>query len=142
MTDDLSRNLTQASTWLRLLFMILYGIVLYVALYVLAIVTIVQFLCKLFTGQVFARLMALGQSIGLFLYQIAAYLTFRTDRRPFPFAPWPAGTVEARNRRSDRPGAPPAPAAAPREERRGGMRVVRPPGRRTQDPNDGPGTKA
>jgi hypothetical protein len=140
MNEQIGRSIADGSTWLRLVFMVLYGIVLYVLLYVLLVVTVAQFLCKLFTGRVFARLMAFGHSLGLYLFQIVAYLTYRTERRPFPFAPWPAGTTDMRRRRSDRPGAPPPRPAAPNEERRGGMRVVRTPGRQAQDQANKPKT--
>ncbi len=133
MNDQIRRSISNGSTWLRLVFMVLYGIVLCVLLHVVALVAVAQFLCKLFTGSVFVRLTAFGHSLGLFLFQIVAYLIYRTERRPFPFAPWPAGPTNAQRRQSDRPGAPPPQPAAPSEERRGGMRIVRTPGRQAQD---------
>jgi len=37
------------------------------------------------------RLIAFGQSLGLYLSQIAGFVSFGTEEVPFPFNAWPQG---------------------------------------------------
>ncbi|MSO65662.1 MAG: DUF4389 domain-containing protein [Alphaproteobacteria bacterium] len=158
MTDDTQQNLARGSTWLRLVFMVLYAVAFYMATWVLLFVAIIQFVCKLLTGHVFVRLMGLGQSRGLFVYQIIAYETFRTEQRPFPFNPWPPSTIQAGRRRTDqrRPtgaraagerGTGPGAAGERRPSAGGPIRFVRTPAcaaqdrAKTDEPSDNKPTK-
>ena len=99
MADDVRENLSQGSTWIRILYMILFAIAFHIAIGLLGAVAVIQALFKLFTGKVFARLMRFGQQLATYLYQIALYECFRTDVRPFPFADWPDGAPRPAVRR-------------------------------------------
>ena len=88
-------NVKSRSTWLRLLFMILFSAIWTVSRFVVIAVVVIQFLLVLLTGEVNARLAALGQSLATYTYQIVAYLTFVTEAQPFPFDDWPAGPPES-----------------------------------------------
>lgn len=107
MDDDLRGKLTEGTTWQRLIFMVLFGIAIYVTGVVLVAIVSVQFLFKLFTGQPLGRLRELGQSLGVYAYEIILFETFFTDTRPYPFKPWPRGASQ----RPRRPAARPRPAA-------------------------------
>lgn len=111
MADDVRENLAQGSTWIRILYMILFGFAFHVAIGILGAVAIIQALFKLFTGKVFARLMQFGQQLATYLYQIALFQSFRTDVRPFPFSDWPEGPPRPAVRRvqADPPPGPKAP---------------------------------
>ncbi len=111
MADDVRENLTQGSTWIRILYMILFGFAFHVAMGLMGAVAIIQALFKLFTGKVFARLMQFGQQLATYQYQIALYECFRTDVRPFPFSDWPEGPPRPAVRRvqADPPPGPKAP---------------------------------
>jgi hypothetical protein len=83
-------NIRSRSTWLRLLFMLVMIALLIIAQIVGAAVVLIQFCYKLFTGSTHKPLTELGQALATYLYEIARYLTFNTDTRPFPFdASWP-----------------------------------------------------
>ena len=89
---ELEQNLKSRSTWLRLLFMILFVIIYGVSRFVLTAVVIIQFLTVLFTGKTNERLLQLGGALATYTYQMIIYLCFNTERRPFPFdAEWPVG---------------------------------------------------
>jgi hypothetical protein len=105
MDDSLKRNLTSGSTWLRAVYMILFGVIFYVVEFVLLVVAVVQFLFKLFTGASLPRIDAFGASLAAFVRDLVAYLTFASDAKPFPFAAWPAqeGRVPARVESPDAP---------------------------------------
>ncbi len=85
-------HLKSRSTWMRGLFMLLTCVLFNLAALVGAFVVIVGFLWVLFTGATNKQLEQVGQSIAAYLYQIVRYLTFNTDKRPFPFGEsWPSG---------------------------------------------------
>lgn len=87
--EDLKSNLLSAEHWMRLVFMILFAFVLYVAGFVMTFLVIVQFIFALVTGKANANLRQLGDSLSQFIYAVLRFLTYNTDDKPFPFAPWP-----------------------------------------------------
>ncbi|MDP6121478.1 MAG: DUF4389 domain-containing protein [Rhodospirillales bacterium] len=89
MNEAFKSNLTNGQTWMRLVSMILFIVVFNVAELVIAFVVVVQFVIKLFTGEVNAHLAEFGDGLATYFRQMIAFLTFRTEDRPFPFAPWP-----------------------------------------------------
>ncbi len=95
MDENTKSSLRTRSTWLRLVYMILFVIIFNVAEIVVTMVVVLQFLSKLFTGRVNARLQGLGQSLGSYLSQIVCFLTFQTEDMPYPFAHWPSGAPGA-----------------------------------------------
>ncbi|HLU61675.1 MAG TPA: DUF4389 domain-containing protein [Gammaproteobacteria bacterium] len=94
-TDRIKHNLKQQDTWLRLLFIVIYGAVLWVTSIVLGFVVVLQFLNVLFTGQTQPNLLKFGGSLAEFVRQIVAYLTFNSEYKPFPFGDWPTAAAAA-----------------------------------------------
>ncbi len=88
---SLESNLKSSSTWLRLLFMILFLALWSISRVVVFAVIVLQFFWVLFAGETNSRLGALGQSLATYSYQIVLYLTFNTEEHPFPFSDWPDG---------------------------------------------------
>ena len=89
-SGKIEQNLKSRSTWLRLLFMCIYGLLASLASLIATVVVVLGFLMVLFTGEVNRELRQLGQGIASYLYQIIRYLTFNTDDKPFPFgSAWP-----------------------------------------------------
>jgi hypothetical protein len=86
---DVSDHIKSRSTWLRLIFMLLFAVIFYVAEMVLFAVAALQFLWKLFTGAVNARLTAFGANLAQFIRDIVLFQTFNTEQMPFPFTDWP-----------------------------------------------------
>lgn len=89
-TDEIKENIRSQDTWLRLLFIVIYSAVLWVASIVLAFVVILQFLSVLLTRSTQSNLLTFGSSLAEFVRQIVAYMTFNTEYKPFPFGDWPA----------------------------------------------------
>jgi Flp pilus assembly protein TadB len=87
--DDLKEHIKSRSTWLRLVFMLLFVFIFYISQMVLFAAAALQFLWKLFTGEVNERLTAFGANLAEFIRQIARFLTFNTEHMPFPFSDWP-----------------------------------------------------
>lgn len=90
-TDAIKENVKQQDSWLRLIFIIIYGAVLWATSIVLGLVVVFQFLSVLFTRKPQQQLLEFGGSLAEFVRQIVAYLTFNTEDKPFPFGDWPKG---------------------------------------------------
>ena len=87
--EELKSNLLSADHWMRLVFMILFAVLLYVASIVMCILVLVQFVFALVTGKPNANLRQLGDSLSQYIYAALRFLTYNTDEKPFPFADWP-----------------------------------------------------
>ena len=83
--------------WQRLVFMVLFGLVLQVVNAILTVFVVVQFLFKAVTGRLFEHARPFAQSLSTYVYEIILFLTFRSDILPWPFSPWPSGPPEERD---------------------------------------------
>ncbi len=77
------------STWIRILFVALFWVIFHVTQLVVLAVAIGQCLFSLFTGGPNAQLQKLGHDLSRFVQEILAYVTFNSDKRPFPFNDFP-----------------------------------------------------
>ncbi len=94
-TSQLEQNLKRRSTWLRLLFMVVFVALYMITRIVFGAVVVFQFLWVLFTAETNKQLTELGQSLATYTYQIMRYLSFNSDEKPFPFSTgWPTGTPD------------------------------------------------
>ena len=90
-SPNIEENIRSRSTWLRLVFMIVVIFLYAISRIVVGAVVVLQFFWVLFTGSPNRKLERLGQSLATYTYQIIRYLTFITDKRPFPFdEDWPS----------------------------------------------------
>lgn len=94
-SSPLEENIRSRSTWLRLLFMVIYYVLISLAGLVGTFVVVVGFFWVLITGEVNQQLRQVGQGVASYIYEIVRYLTFNTDEKPFPFGgDWPSATPE------------------------------------------------
>ena len=92
---QLEQNLKRRSTWLRLIFMIVFAAIYMLTRIVFAAVVVFQFFWVLFTAETNKNLTELGQSLATYTYQIMRFLSFNSDDKAFPFdGKWPSGTPE------------------------------------------------
>ena len=82
-------SLLNANTWIRGVYMLLFGLLLVAARLIISLVVVVQFLFVLFTGSDNDNLRNLGQGLGKWVYQTLMFLTFNSEKKPFPFDEWP-----------------------------------------------------
>ena len=82
----------KVNVWLRGLYMLLMMLVLHIFGTVLVVVAIIQFVIVLMNESPNERLVTFGRNLGIYLRQIAHFLTFASEEVPFPFSEWPAGT--------------------------------------------------
>ena len=90
MPDETKANLTSQSTWIRLIHMIVLVIAFNIAELVVGAVVVFQFLSKLLTGKANEHMKEFGAEVGLYLSCIVRFLTFETEDKPLPYAPWAA----------------------------------------------------
>lgn len=65
---------------------VLYGL----SRLVIAAVVVIQFFYVLFTGETNEQLKTFGHSLAIYSYEVVDYLTFNTEKKPFPFeGEWP-----------------------------------------------------
>ena len=77
------------AVFIRALFMVLFVIIYYVAEWLVVAVAVFQFVVVLITGKQNGNLTTFGDGLSRFVYQIAKFLTFNTEDKPFPFSEWP-----------------------------------------------------
>lgn len=85
----LLKNLTSEHFWIRLFFMLLYLIVVEIAVSVLTLLIIVQFIYRLFVGECQQDLFHFSSSLSKFVLQAYRFLSYQTEAKPFPFSDWP-----------------------------------------------------
>lgn len=92
-TEELKENISQRSTWLRLLYIILLAVIFTITEFIIAVVVLVQFAFLLLSGKTNDDLMQFGDSLSRYVYDVLRYLTFNSDEMVFPFAEWDYATA-------------------------------------------------
>lgn len=90
-----AKNLKDRTNWQRLVFMVLFALILNVVNTVLLVFVVVQFLFKAVTGKLFDNAQPFAGGLATYMYQIARFQTYASDILPWPFSPWPAGAPGA-----------------------------------------------
>lgn len=89
MEQQTKTHLLNPETWIRLLYMIVFGLLSILARMVVWIVAVLQFLLVLITGADNKNLRDLGQGAAKWTYQAFLFLTFNSNDKPYPFSDWP-----------------------------------------------------
>lgn len=93
--NPIEENLKSGATWLRCLFMLVSCILASVATFAGSVIVVLGFFYVLITGEVNQQIKRAGQSVATYIYNIARYLTFNTDEKPFPLGgEWPSDRPE------------------------------------------------
>ncbi|TVZ41663.1 uncharacterized protein DUF4389 [Alteromonadaceae bacterium 2753L.S.0a.02] len=87
--EQVHTNVRNQQSWLRLIYMLLFGALLHLAAAVMWIVCAMQFLFVITTGQDNYNLRQFAQSLSLFINQALQFVSYNSEQKPFPFAPWP-----------------------------------------------------
>ncbi|MCW8915898.1 MAG: DUF4389 domain-containing protein [Magnetovibrio sp.] len=103
MQPETRDNLTNQATWMRLLFIILFAIAFNIAELLIAVIAIFQFFKVLFTKTPNEKLQGFGADLAAYIADVARYLTYQSDKMPYPVSDW---------------GGPPQPKAKPRAKRK------------------------
>ena len=94
MAQTLKEKLSVKDKWIRLVFMVLFAIVVYfIAIPLVWIIGAFQFIYSLFTGKPLHTLLHFSNGLSQYVHQIMAFITYVNEEKPFPFSSWP-GTKE------------------------------------------------
>lgn len=77
------------SQWQRFLYMVLFGIILYIAGSMVFVLVLVQFVFSLASSEENLELKRLGNSMAKYFHSVIRFLTYNSEDKPFPFAAWP-----------------------------------------------------
>ena len=89
MDKQLKKKILSVNKWTRLLFIFLFILIEYIVSWLIIIASLFQFLVDLMLDKPNNRLEEFTRHLNTYLLQIANFLTYNTDIKPFPFAPWP-----------------------------------------------------
>ena len=78
---------------IRLLYMVVFALTFWILTWILAVTVIAQLLLTLWGGAPNPELLKFSQGLSRYVSQVCEFLTFLTEKPPFPFAPWPDRTV-------------------------------------------------
>lgn len=86
---DVGREQTENQA-LRIVFMVLFWIVLRLGYWLTAIMALVQWVMRWFEDTPNPRLRRFSRSLSVYQHQILDYLLFNCEQKPFPFSDWPS----------------------------------------------------
>lgn len=93
--ENLKQNVKDKDTWLRFIYLVVFGIAFYFSILLTFATSVFQFLAKLFSGHSFEGVSEFGNNLATYQAQVTRFLTFASDDKPFPFAPLPTKTSAA-----------------------------------------------
>lgn len=88
MQDDINENLKKMSTWKRILFILVFSVIVGLIRVLLWTVILLQIASTLLTGKSNQHILDFSRKLSAYLYHILLFLTFSTDDLPFPFSDW------------------------------------------------------
>lgn len=88
MQQDINDNLKKISTWKRIFFMVVFAVIVGMVRILLWAVILLQVASALFTGHPNENILSFGSKLSAYLYHILLFLTYNTDKLPFPFSNW------------------------------------------------------
>jgi len=89
---DIKENVKKTDTWIRGLFIIVYGVVFYFLYLIIWLFVVFQFITKVITGDLNKNLSDTSGWLTDYATQILAYITFQSDEKPWPIGPMPGST--------------------------------------------------
>ena len=88
MQQDINDNLKKISTWKRIFFMVVFAVIVGIVRILLWAIILLQVASALFTGNPNENILNFGSKLSAYLYHILLFLTYNTDKLPFPFSDW------------------------------------------------------
>ncbi len=88
MEKEINDNLKKISTWKRIFFMLVFSVIIGLVRILLWAVILLQVASALITGAANKNILGFGCKLSAYLYHILLFLTYNTDKLPFPFSSW------------------------------------------------------
>ena len=90
MQEEINENLKKISTWRRIFFLLVFAVIMGIVRILLWTVIFLQVGSALITGEPNDNIIGFGKKLSAYLYHILLFLTYSTDKLPFPFSDWNA----------------------------------------------------
>lgn len=91
----MSMNESKDHALLKVLYVVLFYVIYGVTDILLVLIALVQTVLNLFSGGPSDTLQRFGASLGVYVKQIAEYVSYASDHKPFPFDDWPEPQVDS-----------------------------------------------
>ncbi len=88
MDKEINDNLKKISTWKRIFFMMVFTVIVGLVRILLWAIILLQVASTLLTGKPNQNILSFGSKLSAYLYHILLFLTYNTDKLPFPFSDW------------------------------------------------------
>jgi len=92
MSDEFKQHIKDQNTWMRGLYILMFGLIYSVTEIVIFLIVLLQFVFVLLTSQPNDKLLVLGMNLCTYVFQILTYLTFNSSERPYPFSDFPVSS--------------------------------------------------
>lgn len=89
MDVKIKENVRNVDTWMRGLFIVIFGVIFYFLIGIVWLLVIFQFITKVVTGNLNEQLEKFSGGLTQYALQILNYVTYQSETRPFPFSPLP-----------------------------------------------------
>ena len=83
---------TRLNLGLRVVYMIVFALVFWILCWMLAVTAVLQLVLTLLGGRPNGDLVRFGAALAVYSREVIEFLTFVSDRLPFPFSEWPSPT--------------------------------------------------
>lgn len=87
--NQTKKNISEKSSWIRLLYMLVALVCLEIARVLFFICVAFQFLSTLLTRKLNKHVFVLSKSLRLYINDNLRYLSYFTEKKPYPFSSWP-----------------------------------------------------
>lgn len=74
---------------MRILYLVLYAVIFWLLCWILGVTAVVQAVLWLFSNRASERIAQFGRGLGAYTAQVVEYLTFASEKLPFPMGDWP-----------------------------------------------------
>jgi len=88
-TGSAPQSSLHAEAFSRIFHSLLLAFFAWVAIWVFALVMLVQWGFLVFTGEINQNLKGFMSEVGQYIARVLRFLAFETEEKPFPFSPWP-----------------------------------------------------
>jgi hypothetical protein len=97
--QTIKHNVSDRNQWKRILYMLLFGVILYLVMIVLWIIVVIQAIFALLTASPNSEIVRFSADLVIYLRQIAAFLTYNDETKPYPYQAWQ--TTESKDELTD-----------------------------------------
>ncbi len=93
-SEEITHNLKDVNQWMRIVYMVLFTVLFNASAFILGLVAVIQAIFALITGRPNGNIRELAAGVSQYIHEIARFLSYSTEEKPFPFKSWPEVELE------------------------------------------------